>query len=83
MATLALSTANGNASHTFNSQIENRRDLLWYGREQIADLPEDIARYTGHNFLSRAYRIVAGGQTLMLINEKFTLEKDHAIRIAA
>ncbi|MCB0060913.1 MAG: DUF98 domain-containing protein, partial [Caldilineaceae bacterium] len=66
-----------------NNQIENRRELLWYGREQLAALPEEIARYTGHDFLSRAYRIIAGGQTLMLINEKFSLEEHHAIRIAA
>ena len=54
-----------------NSQIENRREILWYGRETIADLPADIARYTGHEFISRTYRILAGGQPLMLINEKF------------
>ena len=63
-----------------NSQIENRREILWYGRETIADLPADIARYTGHNFISRTYRIVAGGQPLMLINEKFPAEEGHAIR---
>ncbi len=54
-----------------NSQIENRREILWYGRETIADLPPEIARYTGYEFISRTYRILAGGQPLMLINEKF------------
>lgn len=54
-----------------NSQLENRREVLWYGREQIANLPETIEIYTGNDFLSRTYRIIVGGQPLMLINEKF------------
>jgi chorismate-pyruvate lyase len=54
-----------------NSQLENRREVLWYGREQIADLPETIEIYTGNDFLSRTYRIIVGGQPLMLISEKF------------
>ena len=54
-----------------NSQIENRREILWYGREQVANLPEAMEVYTGSEFLSRTYRVVAGGQPVMLINEKF------------
>ncbi len=54
-----------------NSQIENRRELFWYGRETIANLPTAIAHYTGHEFISRTYRIIANGQPTMLINEKF------------
>lgn len=54
-----------------NSQIENRREILWYGREQIAHLPEAIERYAGNDFISRTYRIIADGQPVMLINEKF------------
>ena len=38
-----------------NSQLENRREVL----------------YTGNDFISRTYRIIVGGQPLMLINEKF------------
>lgn len=62
-----------------NNQMENRRELLWYGREQITDLPADIARFTGDDFISRSYRIIAAGQPLMLINEKFSVEGCHAI----
>ena len=62
-----------------NSQIENRREILWYGRETIADLPAEISRYTGHEFISRTYRISAGGQPLMLINEKFPVALGAAI----
>ncbi|MGH8651612.1 MAG: chorismate--pyruvate lyase family protein [Gammaproteobacteria bacterium] len=56
-----------------NSQIENRREILWHGRERVDDLPEEIARLTGNAFISRTYRIIAGGQPIMLINEKFPL----------
>ncbi len=54
-----------------DSQIENRREILWCSREQIADLPEAIRCLTGADFISRTYRIIAGGQPVMLINEKF------------
>lgn len=54
-----------------NSQIENRREILWYGREQFTDLPEEIERHTNSDFLSRTYRIIANHQPVMLINEKF------------
>ena len=54
-----------------NSQIENRREILWYGREQVANLPEAMEVYTGSEFFSRTYRVVASGQPVMLINEKF------------
>ncbi len=54
-----------------NSQLENRREVLWYGREQVADLPEAIEVYTGNDFISRTYRIIVGNQPIMLINEKF------------
>lgn len=54
-----------------NSQIENRREILWYGREHLRGLPENISRYTGNDFISRTYRIMTQGQPVMLISEKF------------
>jgi chorismate-pyruvate lyase len=54
-----------------NSQLENRREVLWYGYERIVDLPEMIGNLIGMNFLSRTYRIIAHQQPIMLINEKF------------
>lgn len=56
-----------------NSQLENRREVLWYGREQMSDLPEAISLLTGHDFISRTYRIIVGEQPMMLINEKFPM----------
>jgi chorismate-pyruvate lyase len=56
-----------------NSLIEERREILWYGHEHIADLSADIEQLTGKDFLSRTYRIIVGGKPIMLINEKFPL----------
>ncbi len=54
-----------------NTQVETRRELLWYGMERPKRLPEDFRHLAGREFLSRTYRIVAGGQPIMLITEKF------------
>lgn len=54
-----------------NSQLENRREILWYGREQIDALPETIETHTGNDFISRTYRILVGNQPIMLISERF------------
>ncbi len=58
-----------------NSHIENRREILWYGYEQLTDLPDEIRQLTGVEFLSRTYRIINGGQPVMLINEKFPMHQ--------
>lgn len=57
-----------------NSQLENRREILWYGCETIADLPESIEIHTGNRFISRTYRILVGNRPMMLINEKFPID---------
>ncbi|MEM7534631.1 MAG: chorismate pyruvate-lyase family protein, partial [Chloroflexota bacterium] len=49
-----------------NSQLENRREILWYGKEQIDDLPAEIQAHTGIHFLSRTYRIVMDEKPIML-----------------
>lgn len=59
-----------------NRQIETRRELLWYGMEQPKRLPEDFHQLLGREFISRTYRIIAGGQPIMLINEKFAPAAD-------
>ncbi|NTU80896.1 MAG: DUF98 domain-containing protein [Chloroflexales bacterium] len=53
--------------------IENRRELLWYGREHLPELPATVRQHTGELFLSRTYRIFIGGLPAMLINEKFPM----------
>nr|WP_290666744.1 chorismate pyruvate-lyase family protein [Ardenticatena sp.] len=57
-------------------QVESYRDVLWYGRERIASLPESLATRIGHTFLTRTYRIIADGHPLMMITERFPLEHD-------
>lgn len=57
-----------------HSQLETRRDLLWWGVERVTGLPSTIAYFEGTPFLSRTYRIVANGYPLMFITEKFPLE---------
>jgi chorismate-pyruvate lyase len=54
-----------------NREVETRRELLWYGMEQPKRLPEDFHQLAGREFISRTYRIISGGQPIMLINEKF------------
>lgn len=57
-----------------HSQLETRRDLLWWGVERVTGLPSTIAYFEGTPFLCRTYRIVANGHPLMFITEKFPLE---------
>jgi chorismate-pyruvate lyase len=59
-----------------SGQLETRREILWYGKERLAELPDAIRHLAGEEFISRTYRIIAGGQPLMLINEKFPLDTE-------
>lgn len=53
-----------------DSGLETRREGLWFGLEQVDSgaLPENI---TEPRWLSRSYRIFAGGQPLMRVTERF------------
>lgn len=53
------------------NRLETRREVLWYGREHIEDLPDPVCHLTDGRFISRTYRIVCKGNPFMLINEKF------------
>ena len=53
------------------NKLETRREVLWYGREHIEDLPEPISSRVDGRFISRTYRIICQGNPFMLINEKF------------
>ena len=56
------------------SGLETRRDLLWWGIKHPKDLPERLLHLQGKPFLSRTYRIVADGHSLMLINEQVPID---------
>lgn len=53
------------------AKLEQRREVLWYGREHLPEVPEAIRHLAGAPAISRTYRIIAGGHPVMLINEKF------------
>ena len=53
------------------SRLETFREVLWSGQERLARPPAPLAHLAGRTFTSRTYRIFAGGQPLMLINETF------------
>ena len=57
-----------------DSKLETRREVLWYGRQR-ADQAR-ISELSGRELLSRTYRIISGGQPLMLINEQFPMAED-------
>jgi chorismate-pyruvate lyase len=56
-----------------DAAAETRREGLWYGREQRDDSPPAVRNLWTGEFLSRSYRVVAGGRPLMLITERFAL----------
>ena len=60
------------------ARLEQRREILWYGREHLSDVPASIKHLNGAPVLSRTYRIIAGGRPLMLINEKFLSSPDRS-----
>jgi chorismate-pyruvate lyase len=59
-----------------DQSMETRREILWYGRETAKELPEEVRRRADGEFVSRSYRIIAGGRPLMLIHEKFPAVMD-------
>jgi chorismate-pyruvate lyase len=52
---------------------ETRREGLWYGRERCDDAPPRVRGLWAGDFLSRSYRVLAGGRPMMLITERFAL----------
>jgi len=59
-----------------DSGIETRREGLWFGREQLTDLPRSVAELCDGDFLTRTYRVIAGGAPLMMITERFPFNGD-------
>jgi len=57
-----------------DSNVENRRECLWYGQEKPASIPGPVAEHGDAEFVSRTYRIIVGGRPLMSITERFPLD---------
>jgi len=56
--------------------VETRREVLWFGREKVSDLPREISRACNGEFISRSYRIIMGGKPIVMINERFPVMTD-------
>jgi chorismate-pyruvate lyase len=57
------------------NELETRREILWFGREQLADLPAGVRSRWPGEFIVRTYRIHADGYPIMLISERFPFPK--------
>lgn len=55
------------------SRVEQRREVLWYGRESPHGLPDEVRGAYDGDLLTRAYRIITGGRPVIMIIEKFPL----------
>jgi len=58
------------------SDMETRREALWYGRQAENELPERVKERWSGEFIVRTYRIIWHGSPIMLIHEKFPLHPD-------
>ena len=54
-----------------DSALETRREALWFGSEPACELPPQVQIYGPTAFLTRSYRIFAGGLPMMQITERF------------
>jgi chorismate-pyruvate lyase len=59
-----------------SSRVEQRREVLWFGKESAATLPTEVREIYDGDVLSRAYRIVVDGRPVIMIIEKFPLRRD-------
>lgn len=57
-----------------NASLESRREALWYGTQELRDLPSALRAGESLRCLTRTYRVIAGEQPLMLITEHFPVE---------
>ncbi len=59
-----------------DTEMETRREILWFGREHVPNLEHSALRRTSGEFISRSYRIITQGKPIALINEKFPYDID-------
>jgi chorismate-pyruvate lyase len=63
--------AGGLGKILLDSELETRREGLWFGRERPEDLPAQVQALWESDFLTRTYRVIANGAPLMAITERF------------
>ncbi len=54
-----------------DTELETRREILWFGRERLKTLPPAIQTDGTSDFIRRTYRIIAHAAPIALINERF------------
>ena len=59
-----------------SSRVEQRREVLWYGKDSADSLPDEVRTIYEGDLLSRAYRIVVEGRPVIMIIEKFPMRPD-------
>ena len=59
-----------------NSHIENRRELLWYGRKVLNSTLPELKQLRNCAVISRTYQIIVSDQPAMLITEHFPHNAD-------
>ena len=57
-------------------EMETRREVLWFGRERLTQLPRQLSSIADGEFISRTYRIIAEGKPIVLITERFPVLAD-------
>jgi len=69
-----LDTAAGGLGRILlDSELETRREALWYGIENPARLHDEVAALYRGACLLRSYRVIANDWPLMIITERFPL----------
>ena len=84
-----LERDSGGLGHTLNERrIESFRELLWYGKQTIQQLPDSVWGNIHHKnekttssleLLSRTYRVITNGKPAMLISEVFPSTDDWVV----
>jgi chorismate-pyruvate lyase len=59
-----------------DEELETRREILWFGREHLDQARVPFQAWSEGEFISRAYRIIASGKPIALINERFPMSVD-------
>lgn len=62
-----------------SSEMENRREILWFGRETNVVLPDEVGQIVEGEFITRSYRVIVEGRPIMLINERFPSHNEYML----
>ena len=56
-------------------RMEAFGELLWFGAEEMGEMPEVLRDFADRPVISRTYRFVSAGKPVILITERFPLEE--------